>query len=160
MIPPFRREFDAARDPDAAQFALNLCKLKIWTPTVTFVTPGDVSVVYSVRIGRYIKIGQFVIVWFQIQTSTFTHTTASGSLLITGLPFTPTNAIVFTGGIADTTGLIPGANITMAGCEITSGSIGIITNNLVTGARSFMNDTSHTTGTNCILRGNISYCTA
>jgi hypothetical protein len=60
-----------------------------WTPTIGFVTSnGNLNVVYSVREGRYVKIGKLVWVNFQIITSTFTHTTASGDLTVTGLPFT------------------------------------------------------------------------
>ena len=62
-----------------------------WTPTLTFSTPGNLSVTYSVRYGGYIKIDKLVIVNFNIQTSAFTHTTASGTLQITGLPFTSQN---------------------------------------------------------------------
>lgn len=60
-----------------------------WEPTLTFATPGDLSVVYNVRIGRYHKIGSLVSMRFQVITSTFTQTTASGDLRITGIPFTP-----------------------------------------------------------------------
>ena len=59
-----------------------------WTPTLTFATPGDLSVVYSVRVGSYRKIGKTVHLQFSIFTSTFTHTTASGLAQVTGLPFT------------------------------------------------------------------------
>jgi hypothetical protein len=60
-----------------------------WTPVITFATPGDLAVVYSLRSAYYTKIGRLVSVSFAMVTSTFTHTTASGNLLITGLPFTP-----------------------------------------------------------------------
>lgn len=60
-----------------------------WTPVLTFVTPGDLSVAYAAngQIGRYQKVGRRVTVEFLIVTSTFTHTTASGEMRITGLPF-------------------------------------------------------------------------
>lgn len=58
-----------------------------WTPVLTFVTPGDLTVVYSTQNGQYIKIGDQVTVWFQIDTSTFTHSTASGVVKVTGIPF-------------------------------------------------------------------------
>lgn len=57
-----------------------------WTPALTFETPGDLSVAYTTQLGRYIKIGKTVRLSFKILTSTFTHTTASGVLKITGLP--------------------------------------------------------------------------
>ena len=59
-----------------------------WTPTITFATPGDLSVVYSTQNGRYYKFGMIVLLEWNIVTSTFTHTTASGNLRLTGLPFT------------------------------------------------------------------------
>src|SRR3990172_6973053 len=59
-----------------------------WTPVLTFATPGNLSVVYTTQTGRYQKIGRVVNAYFTMSTSTFTHTTASGSLNITGLPFT------------------------------------------------------------------------
>jgi hypothetical protein len=63
-----------------------------WTPVLTFATPGDLNVVYSTQVGRYIKIGKFVQLVFAITTTTFTHTTAAGGLQITGVPFLSLNA--------------------------------------------------------------------
>ena len=60
-----------------------------WTPAITFATPGDLTVAYSLRSAYYTKIGRLVSISFAMVTSTFTHTTASGNLLITGSPFTP-----------------------------------------------------------------------
>lgn len=62
-----------------------------WTPSLTFATPGDLSVAYSTRQGYYTKIGNLVTVWWKVATSTFTHTTASGVLKMTGLPYTSSN---------------------------------------------------------------------
>ena len=59
-----------------------------WTPTLTFATPGDLNVVYSTRVGTFSKIGTQCFVTCNVRTSTFTHTTASGAMQITGLPFT------------------------------------------------------------------------
>ena len=58
-----------------------------WVPAITFATPGDLNVAYTQQTGWYVKIGRLVIVSFKILTSTFTHTTSSGALSITGLPF-------------------------------------------------------------------------
>jgi hypothetical protein len=58
-----------------------------WTPVLTFATPGDLSVAYSIQRGCYTKIGRVVIATVDLVTSTFTHTTASGAAQITGLPF-------------------------------------------------------------------------
>ena len=58
-----------------------------WTPVLTFATPGDLSVSYSTQTGTYVKIGKIVTAQCVIVTSAFTHTTSSGNLEITGLPF-------------------------------------------------------------------------
>ena len=59
-----------------------------WTPVVTADTPGDLSVAYTNQIGEYVRNGKLVSVFIRIDLSTFTHTTAAGGLLITGLPYT------------------------------------------------------------------------
>ena len=59
-----------------------------WTPVLTFATPGNLSVAYTTQVGRGVKIGRKVTLSFTIVTSTFTHTTASGALRITGSPLT------------------------------------------------------------------------
>lgn len=63
-----------------------------WTPVLTFATPGDLSVAYTTQVGDYLKIGRLVVVMFEIVTSTFTFTTASGALTVTGLPFIVSNS--------------------------------------------------------------------
>jgi hypothetical protein len=79
-----------------------------WTPTLTFATPGDLSVVYATRAGTWTRIGRAVMFQFVVSTSTFTFTTASGALLVTGLPFNLT-------GIAQTPGKLDWQGITKAG---------------------------------------------
>lgn len=63
-----------------------------WTPVLTFATPGNLSVSYSSQVGHYTRVGKFVFATFSIVTSAFTHTSASGNVQITGLPFTSVNA--------------------------------------------------------------------
>lgn len=62
-----------------------------WTPVLTCATPGNLSVAYSVQLGWYTVKGREVTAHFNIITSTWTHTTASGSIMITGLPHTSEN---------------------------------------------------------------------
>lgn len=62
-----------------------------WTPVLTFATPGNLSVAYTAQVGSYTKNGNNVRISFHIVTSSFTHTTASGQCLITGLPFAAAN---------------------------------------------------------------------
>lgn len=63
----------------------------IWTPTVSFATPGNLAVTYSQQNGDYTKIGRLVSASFIIVTSAFTFTTASGQMQINGLPFAAVN---------------------------------------------------------------------
>jgi len=60
-----------------------------FTPAVTFTTPGDLAVAYGggVQYGYYTRIGRLVTVQL-IVNPTLTFSTASGSLRVTGLPFT------------------------------------------------------------------------
>lgn len=61
-------------------------------PELTFATPGNLAVTYSSRVGKYIKGRDGVTrCWFNITTSAFTHTTASGQLRIGNLPRTAEN---------------------------------------------------------------------
>ncbi len=60
-----------------------------WTPTIRPDTPGDFSAVYTQQVGTWVRIGRMVLVGFNLQTSAMTWTTASGSMRILGLPFTP-----------------------------------------------------------------------
>jgi hypothetical protein len=75
-----------------------------WTPVLTFGTPGDLAVTYSAQEGRYTKVGRQVTVMCAIATSAFTHTTASGNLNITGLPFTASNNVGVVNGVCSAAG--------------------------------------------------------
>ena len=61
-----------------------------WIPTITFETPGDLSVAYHANTNAtYTKVGRLVTISFYVRTTTFSHSTASGDLRILGIPFTP-----------------------------------------------------------------------
>jgi len=62
-----------------------------WTPTLGFATPGDESVIFSTQFGSWSRDGDLVMAIFNLVTSTFTHTTASGNIEIGGLPFASAN---------------------------------------------------------------------
>ncbi len=64
----------------------NYAENTTWTPVVTFATPGDVSVAYSLQVGYYSRVGNIVSAYFLLGF-TPTYTTASGNFRITGLPF-------------------------------------------------------------------------
>lgn len=76
-----------------------------WTPVLTCATPGNLAVTHSNQVGTYTRQGNLVSASFVITTSAFTHTTASGNLQLTGLPFagdpvanhTSYGALVFSG---------------------------------------------------------------
>lgn len=93
-----------------------------WTPVLTFATPGDVNVVYATQVGRYIKLGDMYLLLFNIQTSTFTFTTAAGNLQITGSPATASTV--------NATGWMPwfqGVNVA-GGYSVTAPHMGATTN--------------------------------
>lgn len=75
-----------------------------WTPSITFVTPGDLAGAFSTQIGTYRKFGNQVEVTLQLVSSAFTHTTAAGELRITGLPFT-VDSVAGTSGVGDWGGI-------------------------------------------------------
>lgn len=62
-----------------------------WTPTLGFATPGDESIIFSTQFGSWSRDGDLVMAMFNLVTSTFTHTTASGVIQIGGLPFASAN---------------------------------------------------------------------
>jgi hypothetical protein len=65
-----------------------------WTPTYTASTGSFSAITYSTQgpnEGRYRKIGSIVYITGQLRTDSITLGTASGELLISGLPFTAIN---------------------------------------------------------------------
>lgn len=60
----------------------------LFTPVLTFATPGDLVVAYTTQSGKCTKIGDVVFYTIRLTTSTFTHSTASGAAQLTGMPFT------------------------------------------------------------------------
>src|SRR3990167_10064958 len=64
----------------------------IWTPTISFAdVPGDQSISYNTNVGRYVLFGKNITLFFNIVTSVFTYTTASGNLYVLGIPFNVAN---------------------------------------------------------------------
>lgn len=79
--------FPATQVPSANPNTLDDYEEGVWTPSLSFVTPGNLAVTYAIRNGFYTKIGRMVFISYQITTSAFTFTTAAGNLIVTGLPF-------------------------------------------------------------------------
>lgn len=70
---------------------IGLSDVSPWTPVLTCTTPGNLAVGYATQAGRIKKLGNLAVANGSIITNSFTHTTASGSVAITGLPYTSLN---------------------------------------------------------------------
>jgi hypothetical protein len=78
--------FPATQVPSADPNTLDDYEEGTWTMGVTFATPGDLNVVYSAQTGRYTKVGRAFLYDGTVTTTTFTYTTSTGALRVTGLP--------------------------------------------------------------------------
>lgn len=146
-------------DGNAVWFVDPVALVGTWTPVLTFGTPGDLAVTYAAeRNGHYVKLGKAIDVSYAVTTSSFTHTTASGNLLITGLPFTSTNASNYVA-----VGPVSWQGITKAGYTDIDGTLfGSSTQILFTGSASAgsisaVSSSDVPTGGTVILRGNMRY---
>ena len=132
-----------------------------WTPVFTFAVPGDLSITYSVQVGRATKIGRLAVADFNISTSAFTHTTASGALTITGLPYTSVTLSDYRAmGVMLWTGITK-ANFTDVNSTI--GSNAAVLDVVASGSgqtATTVNAADMPTGGTVVLRGSISYITA
>lgn len=108
--------FPAAQVPSANPNTLDDYEEGTFVPVLTFVTPGNLAVAYTFQSGAYTKIGRQVFGNFLIVTSSFTHTTASGALLVTGFPFA-------NGAVTASSFQVDWGGITKAGYTQISGSI-------------------------------------
>ena len=72
----------------AAENALDDYEEGTWTPVLSYDTPGTVSVGYATQQGHYTKVGNLVHFRAEVRLNAFTKGTASGELILTGLPFT------------------------------------------------------------------------
>lgn len=81
-------KFPATQNASANANTLDDYEEGTWTPVLTLATPGDLNVVYSIQTGTYTKVGRLVAATFSVVTSTYTFTTGSGNVQITGAPFT------------------------------------------------------------------------
>lgn len=127
-----------------------------WTPTLSFTTPGNVSVVYTAQTGLYTKIGRLVYVAFNI-TATPTFTTASGSLIITAAPIAATGATYV--GAIHFSNLLFGAGYTMLNPRlnaISSTTFDLVQSGSGLGAAAIQT-TNMVSGTAYILRGTLTY---
>jgi hypothetical protein len=130
-----------------------------WTPSITASTPGDLTVAFSSQSGVYTKIGRTVTVTFFLATSTFTHSTASGSIRISGLPFTVSNTA---GATSYSNGALASQGWTKANYGVTLASVQNATEirMVATGSAQNLDNlliTDFATGNLVMLRGSITY---
>lgn len=85
----FRSLFLAEHQEDGTHLPDMTTVEGVWSPVITFAIPGDVAITYATRAGFYVKRGRLVVLTYLITTDTFTHTTATGELRISGIPFNP-----------------------------------------------------------------------
>lgn len=148
--------FPATQIPSTGANVLDDYEEGSWTPTVTASTPGNIAVTYATRLGRYNKVGKKVTVWFVVTTATFTHTTASGELRLSGLPFANelgSEAI----GTADVNQVTFPASRTSLTSNIQDGQSHLRFVATGGGSRNAIQMTNTTTGTNISLLGSITY---
>lgn len=75
-----------------------------WTPSITFATPGTLSVSYTTQLGRYLQVinssgVNFIFIWGTVVCSSFSLGTASGQFRISGLPFASSSSIGVQNGV-------------------------------------------------------------
>lgn len=97
-----------------------------WQPVVTFATQGDLSISYATQVGDWIKHGRAIFINWTIITASFTHSTSSGALSITGLPFVSANlgGRFWGAGLSQWNGITK-ANFTSMGARISANSSSI-----------------------------------
>ena len=131
-----------------------------WTPVLTFATPGDLAVTYNAnqQTGTYTIIGDRIVIAFAVGTSSFTYTTASGNLQLTGLPYTAKlvsgiqniGSTVF-GGItkAGYTQIVPRVNSNTSLVDFIASGSGVVQGNVTS--------TDVPTTSSVVLRGTLVY---
>ena len=116
--------FPATQSASADANTLDDYEEGTFTPTFTFSTPGDLDIAYSQQVGVYTKVGNRVDIMFNLRTSTFTHSSASGNLAIKTLPFTSRSLTNYaeTGAISTLQGVNDTANSTQFAVQLGSAS--------------------------------------
>lgn len=131
-----------------------------WQPTISFVTPGNVSMSYVRRRGYSLQLGRWAFVAFDV-TGTITHSSASGSLTISGMPFNCMNvSFDFIGPIYQQ-GIVGGANLHQANVAFNGSAVQdvmyIYLSSAETGSTNTAAQNHVSTGQSLILKGSIWY---
>ncbi len=92
-----------------------------WTPTLTYTSPGTSSITFSRQSGRFQKVGNQVNITFDIRLTSYSKGTASGFLIISGLPYTPRNG----GGYDNNYGSLVVANSPFSGIPFLDTATGL-----------------------------------
>lgn len=82
---------DAVGIAELKRFNLNINRKGSWTPSITFDTPGDLSLSAVSAWGEYRRSGRYIELW-GTYTATITFTTATGGIGITGIPRAASNS--------------------------------------------------------------------
>lgn len=149
--------FPAVQNPSAGANSLDDYEEGTWTPFIDYAVTGNLNVVYSLQSGAYTKIGRHVSAHFTLTTSTFTHTTASGTMVISGFPFASTFAafgtLSFEGMLIST-----GANYDGPILRLATGTTAALTKSGINNnSRADLDQNSHTSGNNVLMNGTITY---
>lgn len=132
--------------------------VQTFTPTVTFATPGDVSVTYSTDNGIGYRVvspgGAMCWASYKIVTNTFTFTTASGSLLVSGLPWNTSSLYTGTGVLAAWGGFTGATGIPVVNASSGNGTFSF---NYGTTGSNNVDNTKVTSGTNLTIAGEVQY---
>jgi len=146
--------------PGMTSELLNWYEEGTWTPAITCGVPGDLTVAYSSQAGFYTRIGRTVNVTFLLTTSTFTRSTASGLLIVSGLPFAiPNTSNLLYYGAMSAQG-ISRANYTQLACVGLTNSSNIIFPAMAIGTNQNILNIEITdlpSGGAVILRGSLTY---
>jgi hypothetical protein len=130
----------------------------VWTPALAINTPGNLSVTYSTQTGYYTKIGRLVTVSFQVETSAFTWTTASGVWRISGVPFLSSGNTTYMNGAISAFQGITKANYTTFGSQTNTGTAQFLLQASGSGqAWDYINAADLPSGGSIMLRGSFTF---
>jgi hypothetical protein len=156
--------FPAVQVPSAGANVLDDYEEGTWTPAITFAVAGNQNIVYAAtRSGTYTKVGRFVYLRFSVETTTFTHTTSTGNVSLTGLPFAALISGTTEAGTTDALnyqGLALGSSTRgFTGYLVTASTLQFLFfTNVDPSLRVSLSATAgHTSGNNVIIAGSISY---
>lgn len=153
--------FPATQNASSGANVLDDYEEGTWTPVLTLSTPGDLNVAYSTQIGTYTKIGNVVHIFLIVNTSTWSYTTGSGNINLTGLPFTVKNITNerFVGAIGAWGGITKAGFTSAAWNAIAGASVCTITMSGSGNSITAVSATDVASGTTQVYRSNNTYLT-